>query len=75
MIAQAFAASGIESVFASTMAVNRGSRRVLEKIGMIHTSTWTENWDEPIPGSEYGEVGYELTREAWLSSNRCCQQR
>ncbi len=65
MIEQAFAAPGIQSVFASTMAVNRGSRRVLEKIGMVHTSTWSEEWDEPIPGSEHGEVGYEATRDAW----------
>ena len=65
MIAQAFTAASVLSVYASTMAVNEGSRRVLEKVGMVHTSTWTEQWDEPIPGSEYGEVGYELNREAW----------
>lgn len=65
MISQAFATPDIERVFASTMAINTGSRRVLKKLGMAHTTTWVKEWAEPIPGWEQGEVGYELTRAEW----------
>ena len=65
MTSQAFAHPVVERVFASTMAVNAGSRRVLEKLGMSHTSTWVKEREEPIPGWEQGEVLYELTRTDW----------
>jgi RimJ/RimL family protein N-acetyltransferase len=69
MLAQAFADPGVETVVASTMAVNSASRRVLEKIGLRHTETWHEQWDDPIPGSEQGEVGYSLSRDEWRTSS------
>ena len=47
------------------MAVNRASRRVMEKIGMSHARTVLADWPDPIPGSEYGDVWYELTRSEW----------
>ncbi len=62
MVEQAFADPRVERVVASTMAVNLGSRAVLEKAGFRHTDTWHQEWDEPIPGAEQGEVGYELSR-------------
>lgn len=65
MIAQAFTDLGVERVFASTMAANTRSRRVLEKLGMTHTSTWAKEREDRIPGWEQGEVGYELTRADW----------
>ena len=52
------------------MAVNAGSRRVLEKVGLTHTSTWMYDTDDPLPGSEHGEVGYELTRAEWAATSR-----
>ncbi|WP_309647346.1 GNAT family N-acetyltransferase [Nocardioides sp.] len=61
----AFATPGVETVVASTMAVNTASRAVLEKIGLRHTDTWVRQWDEPVDGWEQGDVGYELTRGAW----------
>lgn len=67
MIGQAFSVQGIERVFASTMAVNTGSRRVLTKLGLAHTSTWVRGCEDPVPGWEMGEVGYELTRAEWQS--------
>ena len=70
MVAQGFADPGVARVFASTMAVNIGSRRVLEKLAMTHTSTWMGERDNSIPGSEHGEVGYELPREQWDGSAR-----
>ena len=69
MVGQAFADAGVDRVFASTMAVNTGSRRVLEKLSMTHTSTWRHESDDPIPGSEHGEVGYELTRAHWCATD------
>ena len=68
MVRQAFADPAVQRVFASTMAVNAGSRRVLEKVGMTHTSTWLYDGPDPIPGSEHGDVGYELMRAEWERS-------
>lgn len=67
MIKQAFNDPEVERVAASTMAVNTSSRRVLEKLGMTHTSTWSSKGKEAIPGWEQGEVGYELARPRWDS--------
>lgn len=53
---------GAARVVATTMAVNTGSRRVLEKAGLRHVRTWVGEWDEPIPGAEHGDVDYELHR-------------
>lgn len=64
-IGQAFDQPVVQSVEASTMAVNARSRRVLEKLGLTHVSSWTQEWDEPVPGAEHGEVGYRLTRGEW----------
>lgn len=63
LLAHAFAIPGIEQVVAGTMAVNARSRRVMEKLGMVHTRTWFETFDDPLPGTELGEVGYAITRE------------
>ena len=68
MVDQAFAVPEVEQVVASTMAVNTGSRRVLEKVGFRHTDSWHERWDDPIPGSEHGEVGYAISRAEWRST-------
>ena len=65
MVDQAFADSQVQTVSASTMAVNAGSRRVLEKVGLQHTDTWVQEWDDPIAGWEQGEVRYDLTRDEW----------
>jgi RimJ/RimL family protein N-acetyltransferase len=43
-----------------------GSRRVMEKAGLRYLRTFHLEWDDPIPGTEQGEVEYELLREDWL---------
>jgi RimJ/RimL family protein N-acetyltransferase len=48
------------------MAVNAGSRGVMEKLGLHLERTVVEEWDDPLPGAEQGEVYYEITREEWL---------
>jgi RimJ/RimL family protein N-acetyltransferase len=65
MVLQAFADPDVASVFASTRATNVGSRRVLEKVGMTHTSTWMEAHEDANLGSEHRDVRYELTRTDW----------
>jgi RimJ/RimL family protein N-acetyltransferase len=68
MMSRAFACRDIGRVFATTMAANTGSRRVLEKLGMAHTATWAAQGEKrQIPGWKHGEVGYELTRAEWTS--------
>jgi RimJ/RimL family protein N-acetyltransferase len=61
LLVHGFEDLGLARVWASTMAVNTGSRNVLTKLGMTHTRTWVEEWDEPVPGWELGEVAYEIT--------------
>jgi RimJ/RimL family protein N-acetyltransferase len=68
VLGQAFAEPGVAAVTASTMAVNSGSRNVLAKAGLRHVRTWVEEWDDPIPGWEQGEVGYVLSRPEWAAA-------
>ena len=60
-----FRSGGYDRIVATTMAVNHASRRVMEKLGMSHTRTDHVDQPDPIPGSEEGEVWYELTRADW----------
>jgi RimJ/RimL family protein N-acetyltransferase len=53
-------------VWAETMAVNRGSRNVMEKLAMSLADTVPTPADmEMIEGSEHGGVRYEITEEQW----------
>jgi len=47
------------------MAVNARSRAVMERCGMSHTRTFHLDFDDPLPGTEEGEVEYEITRDDW----------
>lgn len=60
VIGLAFDSYGSTLAVATTMAVNNGSRRVLERLGFRHTRTIHLHWDNPLPGTEQGEVIYEL---------------
>ena len=66
LVTWGFTSGGYEKIVATTMAVNQGSRRVMEKIGMKHTRTEFADFPDPIPGSEHGDVWYELTRGEFL---------
>jgi RimJ/RimL family protein N-acetyltransferase len=52
-------------VIAQTMAVNARSRGVMEAVGLRYVRTYYSTWDDPLPGTELGEVEYEMTREMW----------
>lgn len=60
-----FATVGLDKIWAETMAVNHASRSVMAKLGMRHVRTIHRRWDEPLPGSDLGQVVYEMTRDEW----------
>lgn len=68
LIEHGFNAGDVQKVVATTMFVNSGSRRVMEKCGLRHVRTFHVDWPDPLPGSEHGEVEYALTREEWQSA-------
>ena len=45
------------------MAVNLASRRVMEKSGLRYVRRFNLDFDDPLPGTEQGEVEYALTRD------------
>ncbi|GAB2774953.1 GNAT family N-acetyltransferase [Amycolatopsis magusensis] len=65
LIEKAFTELGAKRVFAGTMAVNQGSRRVMEKAGLRYVRTFFGDWPEQIEGSEHGDVEYALDRSEW----------
>ncbi|GIH89849.1 GNAT family N-acetyltransferase [Planobispora siamensis] len=65
LIRKGFTELGVRRVVASTMTVNTGSRRVMEKSGLRLVRTFHQEWPEIIEGSEHGDVEYALDRESW----------
>lgn len=68
LLEHAFTIVGTERVFATTMAVNAGSRAVMERIGLEHVRTFAYPLgpgEETLPGIEEGEVEYAITRNRW----------
>lgn len=65
LIDKAFRELGAGRVYATTMTVNTGSRRVMEKAGMRFVRTFTMPWPDRIEGDEEGDVEYAITREEW----------
>jgi RimJ/RimL family protein N-acetyltransferase len=65
LVRAAFTELGVQRVYAETMVVNAASRRVLERAGLTQTRVFHVHWDEPIPGSELGEVEYALLEADW----------
>lgn len=70
LVAWGFDSAGYDRIIACTMAVNRGSRRVMEKLGMMHARTTFPSFAPSIPGVEQGEVWYELLRADWNGRER-----
>ncbi|GAA0425255.1 GNAT family acetyltransferase [Acrocarpospora corrugata] len=67
LLRHGFADLGLDRIFAETMAVNTGSRATMAAIGMTHVRTFHMDWEQPLSGSEHGEVEYAITREQWLA--------
>ncbi len=70
LLRHAFDTVGQSRVIAQTMAVNTGSRRVMDAIGMRYVRTYYPTWDDPLPGADLGEVEYEMTRTMWDTRRR-----
>lgn len=70
LVDKAFSELGARRVYAETMAVNTPSRRVMERVGLKYVRTFHEEFEDPIPGTELGEVEYELTRADWEAARR-----
>jgi shikimate kinase/RimJ/RimL family protein N-acetyltransferase len=62
LIHKAFTELNLDRVWAQTMTVNTPSRRVMERAGLRYLRTFHLSFDDPIPGTEHGEVEYELRR-------------
>jgi RimJ/RimL family protein N-acetyltransferase len=65
LIRKGFTERAVRRVWAQTMAVNTRSRRVMETAGLTYVRTFHEEFDDPLPGTEHGEVEYALTRADW----------
>jgi len=65
LIDKGFAELGVRRVVASTMVVNVGSRRVMEKAGLRFVRTFHQEWPDEIEGEEEGDVEYALLRSEW----------
>ena len=59
----AFDANLYDKVVATTLTVNQGSRRVMEKIGLCYSHTVPVPAPDIFPGCEQGEVWYEIDRK------------
>jgi RimJ/RimL family protein N-acetyltransferase len=68
LIARGFTDFGVNRVYAETMVVNTGSRRVMEKAGLRQIRVFHQEWPDHIPGDELGDVEYALTRAEWLAT-------
>ena len=69
LVRYGFETAGQSRIIAQTMAVNAGSRRVMEKTGLRYVRTFHPDLP-PIPGSGEGEVEYAITRDEWLAGRR-----
>lgn len=65
LIHKGFTELGVERVYAQTMAVNAGSRRVMEKAGLRFVRMFRADWPVSIPGDEEGDVEYAIDRAQW----------
>ena len=68
LIGHAFTNLNAHLVWAQTMAANVQSRRVMERLGLSYARTVHLDFDVPIPGTEQGEVIYELCRDDWCAT-------
>jgi RimJ/RimL family protein N-acetyltransferase len=69
LLTKGFSDLGTELVTADTLAINKASRRVMEKLGMTHQRTFHTPWEgpaEPLEGFELGEVEYKITKAQWV---------
>ena len=66
LLAKAFTDLDVRVVWGETMALNRASQKVMEKVGMVVTQDLETPEDMlAVEGAELGGFRYEITREQW----------
>ena len=75
LIGKAFTDLGARRVVASTMVVNVGSRRVMEKAGLRFVRNFHQPWPDRIEGEEHGDVEYALNRTEWEQQEAAERER
>ncbi len=65
LIRHGFQDLGLIRIFAETMAVNVASRATMASVGLTHVRTFHMEFDEPLPGSDLGEVEYAISVDQW----------
>jgi RimJ/RimL family protein N-acetyltransferase len=65
LVRYGFEAVGLDRIIAQTIAVNAGSRGVMERVGLSYVRAFASSMTTPVDGVEEGEVEYALTREQW----------
>jgi RimJ/RimL family protein N-acetyltransferase len=58
----------LDRIIAETMTVNAASRATMQSVGLRFVRTFHVTYDEPLPGSEKGEVEYAITRDEWVAT-------
>ena len=70
LIDKAFGELGMDKVVADTMAVNHRSRAVMRRSGLRFVRIFHEYFDDPLPGTEFGEGEYAVDRRTWEAGRR-----
>ena len=66
LLAKAFTDLDVRMVWGETMALNRPSQKVMEKVGMVVTQDLETPEDMlAVEGAELGGFRYEITKEQW----------
>jgi RimJ/RimL family protein N-acetyltransferase len=67
LIRYGFEDAGLDRIFAQTMAVNAASQATMAAVGLTFSRAFVsgEPYDDLVPGTQQGEVEYELTRTTW----------
>lgn len=69
LLSKAFTELDVRVVWGATMALNRASQHVMEKVGMTVTQALTTPEDMlAVEGAELGGYRYEITKEQWDAS-------
>ena len=71
LVVRGFADMGLLRIVATAMTVHAASRRVLEKVGLTYARTVYPDEGDSFPGSELGDVEYEITRAEWERRAPC----
>jgi RimJ/RimL family protein N-acetyltransferase len=69
LVSYGFEAIGLDRIIAQTLAVNAGSRGVMERAGLTFVRGFPSSMTVLVEGVEEGEVEYEMTAEQWARRN------